>query len=135
MKRDYRVVWTLLAAVAVAWSAPAVAEEDVPLVDGKIWGDSAPVLKRSYLIGVSNLMSVEYMYQVKFGPPSDKQTTIRRLYEEIDDVSLDNAIDRIDKWYKDHPDQMDMTVLEVIWLDMVQPNLPASRTYRQDDPS
>jgi hypothetical protein len=60
------------------------------------------------------------------------QTSIQRLYEEIDEVTLDEAIDRIDKWYKDHPDQLDATVIEVIWLDMVRPNLPASRRYDED---
>jgi hypothetical protein len=89
-------------------------------------------LKRAYLVGVSNLMSAEYVYQKEFGPPPDKQTTIQRLYEEIDEVTLDGAIDRIDKWYEDHPDQLDMTVLEVIWLDMVRPNLPESRRHDTD---
>jgi hypothetical protein len=125
------VIGALLAGAFLVWSVPAGAE-DVPFVDGKSWKKSAPILKRSYLVGVSNLMSAEYAYQQTFGPPPDKQTTVQRLFEEIDEVTLDEAIDRIDKWYEDHPDQLDMTVLEVIWLDMVRPNLPASRRYEQD---
>jgi hypothetical protein len=124
-------IWALLAAALLAWSVPAGAE-DVPFVDGTKWKKSAPILKRSYLIGVSNLMSAEYAYQQTFGPPPDRQTTIQRLFEEIDEVTLDEAIECIDKWYEDHPDQLDMTVLEVIWLDMVRPNLPASRKYEDD---
>ena len=125
------VIGALLASVFLVWSMPAGAE-DVPFVDGKSWKKSAPILKRSYLVGVSNLMSAEYAYQQTFGPPPDNQTTIQRLFEEIDEVTLDEAIDRIDKWYEGHPDQMDTTVLEVIWLDMVRPNLPASRRYDAD---
>ena len=125
------VIGALLAVAFLAWSVP-VAAEDVPFVDGESWKKSAPILKRAYLIGVSNLMSAEYAVQKEFGPPPDNQTAIQRLYEEIDEVTLDQAIERIDKWYKNHPDQLDMTVIEVIWLDMVRPNLPASRRYEQD---
>jgi hypothetical protein len=125
------IVGVLLASALLVWSVPAAAE-DVPFVDGTSWKKSAPVLKRAYLIGLSNLMSAEYAYQKEFGPPPDMQTSIQRLYEEIDEVTLDGAIDRIDQWYESHPDQLDMTVIEVIWLDMVRPNLPASRRYGED---
>ena len=121
----------LLLTLAVALFVPAgvAAEEDVPFVDGEIWKDSAPILKRSYLIGVANLMSAEYAYQRETGPPPDNQTTIRRLYEEIDDLTLNGVIERIDAWYKKNPDKMETSVLAVIWLDLVKPNLPASRDY------
>lgn len=131
MRTRNLVIGALLAAACLAWSATAAAE-DVPFVDGKSWKKSAPILKRAYLVGVSNLMSAEYAYQQTFGPPPDRQTTVQRLYEEIDEVTLDGAIERIDKWYENHPDQLDTTVLEVIWLDMVRPNLPASRRYDED---
>ena len=47
------------------------------------------------------------------------------MYEGIDDVTLDEAIERIDAWYKKNTGRMDTAVMEVIWLDMVAPNLPA----------
>lgn len=125
-------VFAVIAAAALALAAPAAAE-DVPFVDGTMWKKSAPILKRSYLVGISNLLSAEYAYQKEFGPPPDRQTAIQRLYEEIDDVTLDQAIERVDAWYAANPEKMDMTVIEVIWLDMVRPNLPASRRYNQDD--
>ena len=120
-----------IASVALLVALPAAAE-DVPFVDGKMWKKSAPILKRTYLVGISNLLSAEYAVQKTFGPPPDDQTAIQRLYEEIDDVTLDEAVARIDQWYTANPDQMDTTVIEVIWLDMVRPNLPASRRYHDE---
>ena len=32
------------------------------------------------------------------------EAAIRRLYEEIDDVTLDQAVERIDAWYASHPE-------------------------------
>lgn len=125
------LVATLVAAT-LALASPAAAE-DVPFVDGTMWEKSAPILKRTYLVGFSNLLSAEYLYQQEFGPPPDRQTAIQRLYEEIDDVTLDGAIGKIDAWYEANPKQMDTTVVEVIWLQLVRPNLPESRRYNQDD--
>ena len=125
-------VWAsvAIAAAALVLASPAAAE-DVPLVDGTMWKKSAPILKRTYLVGISNLMSAEYAVQKEFGPPDD-QTAIQRMYEEIDDMTLNEAVEQIDAWYAANPGKMDTTVLEVIWLDMVRPNLPASRRYGQD---
>ena len=131
MRKRNLFIGALLAVAFLAWSVP-VAAEDVPFVDGESWKKSAPILKRAYLIGVSNLMSAEYAYQQEFGPPPVMQTAIQRLYEEIDDVTLDQAIERIDKWYEAHPDHLDTTVIEVIWLDMVRPNLPESKRHDTD---
>jgi hypothetical protein len=125
------IIGAFLAAGLLVWSVPAAAEE-VPFVDGESWKKSAPILKRAYLVGFANLMSAEYAYQKEFGPPPVMQTAIQRLYEEIDDVTLDQAIERIDKWYEAHPDHLDTTVIEVIWLDMVRPNLPESRRHSTD---
>lgn len=132
MRTGTHWIAALAAALCLAYSAVASAE-NVPLVDGVIWGKSAPILKRSFLIGVSNLMTVEYLYQQKFGPAPDYQTTVRRLYEGVDDVTLDETIRRIDAWYKEHPEEMSTTVLEVIWVDMVRPNLPEERIYDLGD--
>jgi hypothetical protein len=127
-------IWIAAGVVAgvLALTSPAAAE-DVPFVDGTMWKKSAPILKRTYLVGFSNLLSAEYAYQKAFGPPPDRQTAIQRLYEEIDDVTLDGAIAKIDAWYGANPEQMDTTVVEVIWLQMVRPNLSESRRYNQDD--
>ncbi len=98
--------------------------EDVPLVDGKLWRISSKIEKKSFLIGASNLLSIEYTYQIKGkNPPTDKQSIIPRFYKNIDDVTLDQAIDKIDQWYQDNPDKLNEPVLAVIWLSMVEPNL------------
>jgi hypothetical protein len=105
--------------------ASSADENAVPFVDGKMWGETAPVLKRAYLVGISNMLGAEYLYQKEKGFPSDKKSSIRRVYEGIDEMSLDECIQRIDAWYEKNPDRKQESVMEVIWLDMVAPNLPA----------
>lgn len=112
----------LMLTVRTGWAG------DIPLVDGKLWNKSTVVEKRSYLIGASNLLDVEYGYQQRSGqPPRDGQSIIRRLYEEVDEMTLDQVIERIDGWYRDHPGELHKAVLDVIWLDMVEKQRGASR--------
>jgi len=116
------------AALAIGLARPAAAGEDfVPLVDGTMWLETSTELKRAYLIGVSNLLNIEYAYQMEKGPPPDMQTTIQRFYEGVEDLSLDQTIQRIDDWYKKNPTEKNRVVLEVVWIDMVEPNLPDHR--------
>jgi hypothetical protein len=107
----------------VAFCAPSAGAQDVPFVDGPMWKDTAAPLKRAYLVGVANTLSAEYAFQKKQGFPSDDKSSIRLVYEGIDDVTLDQCIERIDRWYKQNPDKPTTPVLEVIWLEMVEPNV------------
>ena len=115
-----------LALVVLAGSAQA---EDLAFVDGPMWKASAGPVKRAYLIGIGNYLNVEYAYQKKYGPPKDDQTTAQRMYEGFEDLTLDQVTERIDKWYEANPSKLDTAVLEVIWIDMVERNLPDSRQY------
>jgi len=101
---------------------PASLAEEIPLVDGNLWLKSSTDDKHSYLIGVSNFLSVEYAYQKAANEPvADEQSTVRRFFDDIDDMSLDEVTGRIDGWYRNHPDRLDSAVLNVIWVDMVEP--------------
>jgi hypothetical protein len=109
--------------IVILGAGPTAASEEVPLVDGEMWQATATPLKRAYLIGIANFLTTEYVFQKKNGFPPDSQSSTRVVYEGIDDVTLDQSIERIDGWYQKNPDKNDTTVLEVIWLDMVEPNL------------
>jgi hypothetical protein len=106
---------------SISFISLSVAEE-VPLVDGNLWSKSSVENKHSYLIGVGNLLDIEYGYQkASKKPVTDDQSIIRRFYEDIDDISLDEVTKRIDQWYQKHPDKLNKAVINVIWVDMVVP--------------
>ena len=82
------------------------------MVDGKLWTESTQAEKKAFLVGISNLLNVEYAYQVRgINPPSNEQSIVPRLYEKIDDVTLDQAIRRVDQWYAKNPDKMNKPTL------------------------
>jgi len=111
-----------LVSIILTLPTHTVLAEDIPIVDGALWTKSTAVEKHSYLIGIGNLLDVEYAYQKRSGrQPSDDQSIIRRLYEDIDEMSLEKVAERIDQWYQRNPDKMSKAVLDVIWVDMVLP--------------
>ena len=115
------VAVTCMAAFSVSLPASGLAGEDVPLADGELWSKSSVFEKKAYIVGISNLMVVEYLYQEGANKkPTDDQTIIRRLYNAAEDVTLDGIIDQIDQWYEKHPDKMKEPVLVVIWQELVE---------------
>lgn len=105
------------------WS-PLSSAEEVPLVDGKLWAKSSEIEKKAYIVGAGNFMSLEYQYQVKGqNPPTVDQSTVPAFYKHSEDVTLNAAIETVDRWYEKHPDKMDTPVLGVLWIELVKPNL------------
>ncbi len=122
MSKTYAV--TTLAVVFVLCGVMVFAAEEVPLADGHGWEASSKVEKVAYIVGVSNLMSIEYAYQHRNeDPPNYDQTMIQALWDGGEDVSVETAISAIDKWYEDHPGEKDKAVLNVVWVLWVEPML------------
>ena len=115
------VAVTCMAVLLVSLPASGLASEDVPLADGELWSKSSRPEKIAYIVGISNLMVVEYLFQEGANKkPTDDQTIIRRLFNAAEDVTLDGIIDQIDQWYEKHPDKMKEPVLVVIWQELVE---------------
>ena len=110
-------ILTLMASLPRSVSASG----DVQLADGGLWTKSSRAEKVAYIVGAGNMMVVEYLYQEGAKQkPSDDQTIIQRLFKASDGITLDAIIDRIDQWYKMHPDQMKEPVIVVIWRELVE---------------
>lgn len=119
----------LFGVATLVGSAPPKGEsEDVPIIDGEVWKKSSMIEKRSYIIGASNLMVIEYTYQIEGDVvPTDDQTLIQRFFKGSDDTTVDEAIGQIDRWYKNNPSELSRPVLAVVWQDMILPKLAAMK--------
>jgi hypothetical protein len=43
--------------------------------------------------------------------------------EAASDISINDIIAGVDKWYEANPDKLDKSVIEVIWDNMIKPNI------------
>jgi hypothetical protein len=125
IKKAIGVLFLIMGLFSTPFAALAQDDVDpVPFVDGEMWAASSDEEKLSYVVGLSNLLDAEYAFQQKSGnPPTDQQSFIAKLWENIDDLTLDQFIDRVDNWYANNPDNLDTVIIDVVWVDMVEPNL------------
>jgi len=109
-------------AVIGAWSPVATA--DAVIVNGKHWVESSHQLKKAYLLGVANVLDVEEAYYGA-NPPSDTQSYIPRAVRGLTagGYTVDTVLTGLDAWYAANPESLDRPVLEIIWAEMVVPNL------------
>jgi hypothetical protein len=111
----------LLASVLMLAVPAAGNAADGKFVAGTEWTKSTPELKRAFMLGVANLMSAEHKVQAANKRPlTDRQTAIPRLWRAASNITVDQSIAIVDKWYAEHPDRLSEAVIGVIWLTMVK---------------
>lgn len=107
----------LMLACLLAGALPAAAE--VGQIDGHIWNASSLNEKRAYLMGVSNVLSVNRALQVKDNA-LDADAPVNRIAAAMDASSIDAVVARIDSWYGANSSELDAPVLGVVWLGLVK---------------
>jgi hypothetical protein len=107
------------ACLALAISAPAWAQDKPVAVDGNVWLQSAPDVRKAFIIGAGSMIAAESAYSKKKGsaPPVAGALVARAM----DGLTLDQVSNRITRWYEANPGRRNMPVMGVIWIDMVRP--------------
>lgn len=134
----------LLACILGLGGSQASAVEEIPPepanpVDqftGKYWVNTIEGNKKAYLFGIESAIAVEYFISKqsasKTGRGAKKQAYTLSPFEKgwmaaFKDTTRDQIMQEIDKWYAEHPDQLDRPVLSVIWNDLIEPRLDAAK--------
>lgn len=119
------VGWTpVQAAEPAASSAYANPVKELPFPGGKEWPTATEREKMAYLLGVLNMAMVEYQLT---GPNPKHRTTVEKLVESLDGMTLRQIMETVDAYYQANPDQQQRPIFEVIWFEMVEPKIAASR--------
>ncbi|HRX70035.1 MAG: hypothetical protein KDJ22_05235 [Candidatus Competibacteraceae bacterium] len=118
-------VWTPVQAtepaVASAYANPV---KELPFPGGKEWPTATEREKMAYLLGILNMAMVEYQLT---GPNPKHRTTVAKLVESLDGMTLRQIMKTVDAYYQANPDQQQRPIFEVIWFEMVEPKIASSR--------
>jgi hypothetical protein len=108
-----------LISATVVLSTSAWAQANPPVIDGTLWMNSSAEVRKAFLLGAGNMISLESTYSKKKGtaPP----TAGAMVAGALDDMTLDQVSGRITRWYTANPGRRNMPVMGVLWMDMVQP--------------
>lgn len=113
---------TFVVGMVLALLSGAVFADEVPIVTGELWTKSSEQAKKAYLVGIANMLQIEWAYEGT-NPPSDAQSLVPRLVKGLKGQTLDTVREGLDRWYAAHPDRLQRPVIETLWFEMVVPGL------------
>lgn len=103
---------------------------------GKYWVNSQETSKEAYLYGIESAIEVEYYINSRMAAKSAKagkkpafslSPFEKGWMQAFKDTTRKQIAAEVDKWYSEHPDQLDRPVLSVIWYELIEPRLSASK--------
>jgi len=118
-----------------AWTMEASGQEKkdfekfMPLANGTHWQRANSDAKVAFIWGVANVVLVENMLmedlpELKRENFSEKVAEARRARVSAGtEATINDVVQMIDQFYKDHPDQLETPVMKVIWVIYIKPNL------------
>ena len=113
-------VWLLVLAWG-SWDAIAVADSEPQFLTGEVWQTMVPDAKVAYILGIGNL--VDFEYATAETPPQARDSFLPWLVKGLSGKSVNDVIEKVDTYYKEHPDQVKHPVVEAIVRTMVLPTL------------
>ena len=120
MKKLFTLLIPVLLAVlgATVWAA-----QDLVIVNGEHWVGADLDEKRAYLFGVGNVLEIEQAMAGDDYGSLRGRSIVPVLLEGLSGMSIADLVTSLDRFYADHPDQMNRPVLEVLYIEMALPRM------------
>jgi len=120
MKKLFTLLIPVLLAVlgATVWAA-----QDLVIVNGEHWVDSSHEQKRAYLFGIGNVLEIEQAMAGEDYASLQGRSIVPVLLDGLSGMSIAELVTQLDRYYADHPDQVNRPVLEVLYIEMALPRM------------
>jgi hypothetical protein len=92
-----------------------------PDVDGYVWMKSTDPEKKAFLFGAGTAVALEYQMRAKRSEEPSK--FIKGWIEAFDNMSWAEMASKLDAYYESNPGKENRLVFEVLWHEMIKPNL------------
>lgn len=117
------VIAVLMCVLCMGAVGVSVAGE-LPVVTGKHWLEASKGEKLAFLLGMGTIIELEKEYQ---GASPAANSLNEKLVKGLCDDTFHGIKDYLDQYYLDHPDAVERPVVEVIWYDLIAPDLEAQK--------
>jgi hypothetical protein len=105
-------------------------EKIMPLLKGDIWQKVDHNAKMGFIWGVAHVILIEKVLMEEI-PELRRESFITKVLEAREArikagmaaMSINEVVSQIDQYYKDHPNQLDVPVMKVIWDVAIKPNI------------
>lgn len=117
--------------VAIGLSGHALAETDVkaataPVVTLKDWSESSEQEQNSFLVGLVSIVELEKEWQGQKGLLPLSQSMIGTWAQGMDGMSINSLRGNVNRYISNNPGEKDKLVLEVLWVNLVQPRIEST---------
>ena len=113
----------LLPILLVVLGTTAWASQDMDFVTGEHWVKSSLEQKRAFIFGIGNVLELEEAMAGDDYEAMRGRSIVPVLLEGLSGTSVEKMVMQLDKFYADHPDQINRPVIGVLYLEMALPNL------------
>lgn len=131
----YVCVLSLLCIGFASWTTQAVGQEQrdlekyMPLLRGVQWQQMNPDAKVAFIWGAAHVILIELVLMEEI-PELKRESFAAKVREARDEkartgkvMKINEIISAIDQYYKNHPDQLQVPVMKVIWDVGIKPYL------------
>ncbi|MHC1789736.1 hypothetical protein [Solidesulfovibrio sp.] len=120
--KTHRFVLSMLIAACLCTGANVgfaqkQADHPAPDVDGEIWMKSSDLEKKAFLYGAGSALVLEYHVREKRSQEPSK--LVVGWVDGLKDISWSDLSNKIDAYYRSHPDKMQRDVFDVIWHEII----------------
>jgi hypothetical protein len=104
-------------------------EKYMPLLKGAQWQQMNPETKVAFIWGAAHVILIELVLMEEI-PELRRDSFVTKVREARDEkartgkiMKINEVVSAIDQHYKDHPDQLEVPVMKVIWDVGIKPYL------------
>lgn len=94
----------------------------MPVLKGDLWQKMTHDCKVSFIWGFGHVVSIEFYLMEKF-TELRRDSFVSKVVEGMANTPMNEVVDRVDRYYVMHPDQIEKPVTNVLWDTMIKPNI------------
>ena len=94
----------------------------MPVLKGDLWKKMSHDEKVAFIWGFGHVVSIEYSLMEKF-PELKRDSFVAKAVVGMDNTPMNEVVDRVDRYYEMHPQDLDKPVTSVLWDTMIKPNI------------
>ncbi len=105
-------------------------EKAMPLLKGDVWQKADPNAKVAFVWGMAHVLLIEKILMEEI-PELRRESFVAKVLEAREvrikagtaAMTLNDVVNQIDQHYKNHPDQLAVPVIKVMWDVGIKPNI------------
>ncbi len=94
----------------------------MPVLKGDLWQKMTQDEKVAFIWGFGHVVSIEHYLMGKY-PELKRDSFVAKVVEGMDNTPMNEVVDRVNRYYEMHTDDIEKPVTSVLWDTMIRPNI------------